>query len=482
MDAILKELKTNPYLKLISDASKNYSQDIYLVGGFLRDLFLRRKKENFDFDFAISHAAIKVSREIARKLRLGFVLLDKVHGSTRIIYKRNGFCCNFDFTDFRGKDILDDLRHRDFTANTLAVNLKAIKNAQGIDDILLDLHSGRADIKARTIRIVSDFSLPEDPLRILRAFSLSAVLDFKIESVTRAAIKKHKGRITSSAFERITEELFKILNSDRAFKTIRAMDELKVLDELMPEIRVMRGVGQGPYHHLDVYRHCLEALRQIEILFSELKRNKNIQNYLSEIISGTHTRRALLKLGAFLHDIGKPASKERIKGKTCFHGHERAGRNIVRIISERLRLSNDERGDLDKMIFWHLRPGYIADIKNLSRRALYRYFRDTQDEAASILLLSIADQRSTRGPLTRGANRKHHEDVCLGLAKEFFRKKKEKKLPRLVDGNDIMRQLKLSPGPIIGKILDEINEAQAAGEIKTKSQALELAKKFIKAK
>ena len=488
MDSILKKLKENPHLKLIADNFKNHPQEIYLVGGYLRDLFLKRKKENMDFDFAVSSQAIKISRAIAGKLKSGFVVLDKEHGSSRIVYAKNGFSYNFDFTDFRGltalstggRDIFADLLHRDFTINSLALNLRAIKNARTIDTVLLDPYSGRADIKARRIREVSDFSLPEDPLRILRAFSLSAILDFKIEPKTKEALRKHKKKISSSAFERIAEELFKILNSENGFKAFKAMDDFRILDEIMPEIKVMRGVGQGPYHHLDVYGHCLEALKQIERLFSELKRSRAIQDYLNKIISATHTKKALLKLGAFLHDIGKPASKERIKGKTCFHGHERLGRNIARETAERLRLSNDEKNALDKMIFWHLRPGYIADIENLTQRAIYRFFRDAGDEAVSILLLSIADQRSTRGPLTRGANRRHHEDVCLGLTREFFRKAKEKKLPPLVNGYDIMRHLKLPPGPLIGKILEEINETRAAGELKTKAEALELARKFVK--
>lgn len=479
MDFSLKELKRNPYLKLISSLAKGYPQEIYLVGGYLRDLFLKRKKESYDFDFAVSSQAINISREIAHKLKSGFVVLDKEHGCARIVYRKDGSSCNFDFTDFRGKDISEDLLHRDFSVNSLAVNVKAISNAKCIEQIVLDSHCARRDIKSKTIRIISDYSLPEDPLRILRAYSLSAVLSFRIEPKTKNAIKKHKDKITSSAFERISEELFKILNSENAFKTFKLMDEFRILDEIMPEIKAMRKVTQGPYHHLDVYGHSLEALRQIEIVFLELKRYKDIQGYLNTVMSGTHTRRALLKLGAFLHDIGKPLSKERIGEKTCFHGHEKVGRNMVREIAQRLRLSNGERSALDKMIFWHLRPGYMADIEDLSRRAKYRFFRDAQDEAVSIVLLSIADQRSTRGPLTRGANRRHHEEVCLGLGKEYFRKKKEKVLPKLINGDDLIKRFKLSPSPLIGKILSEVKEAQGVGEIKTKAQALELAKEII---
>lgn len=476
--SILNHLKNNPHLRIVSDYFRNRPQDIYLVGGYPRDLFLNKKKDSADLDFAVSANAISVSRMLSKKLKSPFVVLDKGHGSSRIIYQKEGSSCNLDFTDFRGKDINEDILHRDFTVNSLAVDLKRLRDGAALKDVLLDEYGAVLDIKSGIIRMISEFSFREDPLRIMRAFSLMAAFSFRIEAKTVKAISKYNKEITSSAFERISEELFKILNSDNTFEVIKSMERHKTLDALIPEIKNMRKVNQGPYHHLDVYNHCLETLRQTEVLLLELRLNKDIQGYLNQAISGTHTRKGLLKFAAFLHDIGKPLAKERLKGKICFYGHERAGRNIVRGIVERLRLSNNDRSALDKMIFWHLRPGYMADIDPLSERAVYKFFRDTQEEAVSVLLLSIADQRSTRGPLTRGSNRGHHEEMCLGLAKRFFKKKKEKKLPKLLDGNQVMRRLKLSPGPVIGKILDEINEAQGAGEIRTKAQALALLDKF----
>lgn len=482
MSSILEELKSNSYLKLIIDISKKYPQSIYLVGGYLRDLFLKRKRDIFDFDFAVSSNAINVSKEIARFFKSGFVVLDKEHGSSRIVYRKNDTCCNFDFTDFRSKDIFEDVLHRDFTINGLAVNIKSIYKSKNLEDILIDPYDGRADIKKKTIREISKFSLLEDPVRILRAFSLMATLDFKIENKTRQAVKKYRKKISSCAVERIAEELFKTFNTQNSFKAISLMDDLGVIDTIIPEVKIMRGVKQGPYHHLDVYRHSLETLRQLEILLNKLKRKKEIQGYLKQIISGTHTRLALLKLGAFLHDIGKPEALEHFEGKTRFHGHERIGRDMTRDIAERLRLSCDERDSLSRMVFWHLRPGYLADIENVSQRAVYRYFRDTKDEGASVLLLSMADQRATRGVLTKDENRKNHEEVCLGLVKEFFRRRKEKRLPRLINGHDLIRHLKLSSGPLIGDILLLIEEAQAMGEIKTKQQALKMARKLVNKK
>ncbi len=490
MKSILSELKTNPCIKLIADYLKDCPQEVYLVGGFIRDLFLGRKKANPDLDFAVSSQAVKLGRALARKLGCGFVVLDEEHGSCRVIYKEGDTYCNFDLTDFRGsttlttsgRDISEDLLLRDFTINSLAADLRRIQPARRIEDILIDKSSAVKDIKRKIIRVVSGDSLVDDPLRILRAFSLSAALDFKIEPGTERLIRKYKDKLCSSAFERITEELFKILNSGNAFRTFKHMDRAGVLEQIFPEIKPMRRLNQGPYHHLDVYQHSLETLKQMERLLPDLKSERDIQDYLDGVISGVRTRRALLKLAAFLHDVGKPVSKRRIKDKICFHGHEKTGRNIVRVISERLRLSADERGALDRIIFWHLRPGYLADMVRLSRKAVYRFFRDTKDEAVSVLLLSISDQRSTRGPLTRGENRRHQEQVCLDLSREFFLRGKEKVVPKLVDGFELMRHFKLPPGPHIGELLEKIKEAQNIGRIASKTEAFKLAEVVLKKK
>jgi len=224
----------------------------------------------------------------------------------------------------------------------------------------------------------------------------------------------------------------------------------------------------------------METLRQLENAITEFKNNREIQDYLEEIISPNRSRRALIKLGALLHDTGKPAALRHEKGKTTFHGHERIGADITKNIAERLKLSNDEMNSLEKIVLWHLRPGYLADNEEVTPRAIFRYFRDTQKEGVSVLLTSLADQRATKGPLTTRQSRVRHEKVVLWLIKEYFRRKKEKKLPRLISGDDLIKKFKLAPSPLIGKILREIEELQAIGKIKTKEEALKTAKKFIK--
>jgi poly(A) polymerase len=295
-------------------------------------------------------------------------------------------------------------------------------------------------------------------------------------------IKAKSAKLTDVSFERIRDELFKIFDCPGSWACLVKLDKLKVLTSIIPEIEVMRGLAQGPYHHLDVWRHSLEALRQMEELFEEARNNPDIQGYINEVVSSERKRRQLMKLGVILHDIGKPKAKRRQGRKVKFYGHERYGLSYVDDISRRLKLSNDETSALRRMVMWHLRPGYLGDTEEPSGRAIFRYFRDAQNESVSTLMLSIADQRATRGRLTTKVSRLRHERVVNRLIKEYFRRQKEAKPVRIVNGDDLIREFKLSPSPLIGEVLSEIEESQAIGKVKTKAEALILARKLIRAK
>jgi poly(A) polymerase len=464
------------FMREVISLSKKRNSQIYLVGGFLRDAIVGRKKDILDLDFAVDKDAIGLARQFANKTKSGFVVLDKEHGCARVIYK--GY--TLDFTDFRGKDLEDDLRHRDFTVNAMALELEKIFSKEDLNNLLVDPYGAVKDLRAKIIRVVARKAFDEDPLRMLRAFSLACIFGFGIDKETIKLIKEKKEKLSGISFERIRDELFKIFDQPDSYDYLVKLDELGILKVIIPEIEIMRGVKQGPYHHLDVWKHTLETVKQADILIKELKKNQEIQSYLNEVISSDRRRRALIKLGALLHDIGKPQARHREDGKTKFHGHERIGLEITKNIAGRLKLSNDELDSLQKMVFWHLRPGYLADNEELSPRAKFRYFRDTAQEGVSTLLLSIADQRSTKGPLTSEESRIQHEKVASGLIKGYFIKKKQKQLARLINGDDLIRKFKLTPSPLFGKILTEIEELQAIGKIKTKKQALKAARKFIK--
>ncbi|MBM3252241.1 MAG: HD domain-containing protein [Candidatus Omnitrophica bacterium] len=466
-------------LKIILETAKKKKVKLYLVGGYLRDTLLQKEKENLDIDFCLKSGAIKFAHTLSRKMKAGFVVLDKTHGCARIVKRIKDKIYTLDFTDFRGKTLEDDLKHRDFTINALSLELDKVFLDEKLDNLLIDPYQGKKDLKAKIIRLVNKKGFDEDPLRILRAFSLSAIFGFKIDQPTLELTRLKRKKLSGVSGERLRDELFKILDGPEAFRYLAQLDKLKILQDIIPEIEIMRGVKQGPYHHLDVWKHTLETARQLELCIAEQNNNPEVRGYLDEFISSNRRRRALIKLGALLHDIGKPSALRRENGKIKFHGHERIGLDITRNIALRLKLSNDESDSLEKMVLWHLRPGYLADNAEITPRAIFRYFRDTDKECVSTLLLSIADQRSTKGPLTSRTSRIHHEKVVLGLIKEYFKRKKQKRPPRLINGDDLIKKFKLEPSPLIGRILSEIEELQAIGKIKSKKIALAKARQII---
>ena len=472
-------LKDKNILRLVYSFSRKKKVKLYLVGGVLRDLMLGRQKQNPDYDFCLKTGAIRFGRKLARELKAGFVVLDQEHGACRLVRKAKDKVFTLDFTDFRGKTLEEDLQHRDFTINAMALELDAVFKSRDTEPFLIDPFCGRQDLRRKFIKAPYRKAFLQDPLRILRCFSFSVLFGFKIDKGTLRLAVEAKKRLAQVSGERVRDELFRIFDTGLAFASFRKLDELKILKVIFPEIEKMRGVNQGPYHHLDVWQHSLETLRQMEALFVELERSRDIQDYLEEVISSERRRKSLMKLAALLHDIGKPNALRRKDGKIIFRGHERKGADISRVIIKRLKLSNDEMDALLKMILWHLRPGYLGDQEEVTPRAAFRYFRDTASEAVSTLLLSIADQRSTRGRLTTRQSRIQHERIVFGLVREYFRRKKQKPLVRLINGHDLIKKFKLEPSPLIGKILSKIDELQAIGRIKNKRQAMEAAGRMV---
>ena len=464
---------SKPFRAIVTLAKKG-GKEIYLVGGFLRDQLAGREKSGLDLDFSMASGAIEFGRHVARALRAGFVVLDREHGCSRVVYKdkTRGLAYTFDFVDFRGKDLKEDLRKRDFTVNALALPVPFTAKTR-----LIDLGGGRRDLKDRVVRVCDPSAFDEDPLRILRAFSMSAIFGMKIEHGTMRLIRKKKQMLKGVAGERMRDELFKILDSPDSWRYLCALDKEGILEIVIPQVRVMHNVKQGGYHHLDVWRHSLETVKKLdELLFGEVCR-KECEAYLNQTLAGDRRRRQLMKLAALLHDIGKPEAYEVKAGKTMFHGHERIGRVIADSISDKLKLSTKEKFALDTIIFWHLRPGYLGDNEVLTKRAVFRYFRDTGEEAVSVLLMSVADQRATRGPLATAESRRRHERNSFELLRRYFERKKEKPFVRLVGGDDLIKKCKLAPGPLFSKILSVVEEAQVEGQFKTKTEALMYAKK-----
>ncbi|KPK41917.1 MAG: hypothetical protein AMJ78_04105 [Omnitrophica WOR_2 bacterium SM23_29] len=467
-ESIIKALKVN--------AAKD-KRKVYLVGGFIRDLLIKGRSEALEMDFAVDDLTLEFAGNVAAQLNGTFIPLDEERGIARVMLKGE---FQLDFNRFKGRTIESDLKARDFTINAIACDIANIKMLEDIKNFLLDPCHGRSDIQNRLIRATNPNSFADDPLRILRAFTFAAAFGFEIEPKTFNLIKTTIPQLKAMAGERVRDELSKILEVGNSIKYIRMLDELKIFDEIVPEVELMRGVRQGPYHHLDIWDHSIDSLAQLEELLNEFSRDMDLNTYLSRPITDSRKAIWIVKLGALLHDIGKPRAREITEtGKIRFHGHEAAGVELIQPIAKSLRLSAKERTLLEDIILFHLRAAQLANAKDVTKRAVLRLLRDMKDSTPAVCLVTIADKRATRGELMKISKRDSIEELSLRLIKEYFAAKKVKIKPkRLLTGDDIIELLKIPSGHIIGTILKEIEESQAEGTIKNRDEALRLAKKI----
>ena len=448
---------------------------VYLVGGYVRDLMLGR--ETRDIDIAVEGSALEVARRAAAALGGSFVPLDQERGIARVVGE--GF--SLDFVPLKG-EISRDLAARDFTVDAIALTL---------DGEVVDPFGGREDLEARLIRALGERAFEEDPVRLLRAVRLAGELGFEIEGRTQGWISSRAGDLRRVAGERSREELMRLLSLPRAREGVGLLDRLGLLLVVFPELGEEKGVVQPPEHYWDVYQHSLAAVGAVGFLLrqgngwpeealAEEPWGPFLEGHFGGLLGG-FPRWAHLKLTALLHDIGKPRKRTEEGGRIRFIGHAQEGAEMLQAVMERLRFSRRETELVQTMVIHHLRPAQMGrDGEPPTRRAIYRYFRDTGEAAIDTLFLSLADHLATRGPLLDMAEWRRHAQATAFALEEHLRSLREVPPPKLVDGCDIMELFHLPPGPIIGELLEGLREAQAAGEVGSREEALAWVEKQLK--
>jgi poly(A) polymerase len=450
----------------------------YLVGGFVRDLLLRR--ETADIDIAVSQDGVEIAQKVADALDGKFVLLDKMNRVGRVIVGGEARW-ELDFTTFQGS-IEDDLAERDFTIDAIAVNPGEV----GKDAHLIDPFKGRVDLKKGVIRAVSETAFQSDAARLLRTVRLAAELGFSVESHTEALIKENCHLIAGVAGERIREELLRLLAAPHSERFLPYLDELGLVKAIIPELAEAKGVKQPKEHFWDVFDHSLETVIAVDFILREgtwqyagdevlaaTPWSELLAQHFSLEVSRGSSRRSLLKLAALLHDVAKPQTKAIAQdGRMRFLGHGKLGAEVVVGILERLRFSSKEIKLVEVMVREHLRPGQMSQQGLPTRRAIYRYFRDTGGAGIDILFLSLADHLATRGPNLELAGYQEHARMVEYVLTQHLEEERVTTPPKLISGHDLINTFGLSPGPKIGKLLEAVREAQASGEITTREEAL----------
>ena len=466
------------------------SQEIYLVGGAVRDLLLGRRVK--DFDFLVPENAIQLGRRVANALGTGFYPLDVARDFGRVLIDEGNDRLILDFIRFQGKDIDEDLAARDLTINAMAIDLRQ-------PDALLDPSGGAGDLLAKRVRACSATSFSSDPVRIVRAVRMAAAFGMRIEPETRKQMKAAVGGLAAGSPERLRDEFFKLLAAPKPGTSIQALDLLGVLEVMFPEIQPLRKLEQPSPHAFDVWDHTLQVLKKLDLVLELLGANVSLEGaadmqsglifqrlgryrpelarHLQEEIVPDHTRLALLCFAALFHDAGKATTQSRDEtGRIHFYEHENVGAAMAADRGRALHLSNAEVEVVETVVRHHGRP-YLLTKEGGSpgRRAIYHFFRDTGSAGVEICLLSLADFMGKFGGQVPQDDLAKHLDTLRALLEGYFDHPQEQvSPPALINGEDLMRELGLQPGPKIGELLEAVREAQAAGEVGDREGALEL--------
>ena len=469
-------------LQFLSVIARDRPSGIYLAGGTVRDLLLGRKPA--DVDITLCCHAGAWARELARLAGGTFVELGREEDAGRVVWRGE----TFDFSSFRSGAVTieQELAARDLSVNAMALSIDPLVNRAACrsneEFMVIDVVGGRADLAAGVIRLCSAQAIRDDPLRLLRVFRFGATLDFSVEAATLDRVERERQLIARIARERIAHELDIIMESRRAGHAFSLMAQTGLLFEIMPELLAGVGMEQPASHHLDVFDHLLETLRQAERIERDPGyffpgKGAVMQAWLAR----KHNRR-LLKWAALFHDLGKPASygmNEDKGGRITFYNHDRAGVSLFAGIAERLRWSGLDIRTVSLLIGLHMRPFFLANNARqdaLTLKACLRLVRKVENNLPGLFMLAMADALAGKG---EDSPEKMEQEVAA-LFERLYQVWREHVVPvneakPLLTGRDLIDELGLAPGPMFRHILDRVREAQMEHRISTRTQALALA-------
>ncbi|MCP4540250.1 MAG: HD domain-containing protein [Chloroflexi bacterium] len=495
MSVMIVDLPDWPWQAVLQVANER-GANVWLVGGAVRDALLDRPVH--DWDFAVDKDALGLARSVANVLGGAYFPLDVERGAGRVVLMgADTTRLELDFAVLRGKDLEADLGTRDFTINALAVDESGA---------LVDLTESKADLDARRIRVTNECAFQDDPVRLLRAVRMEAGLDFEIEPQTATWVRRDAALLALSSAERVRDEFVRLLMVQNAVAHLRRLDEFDLLPYVVPELESLKRVTQSSPHRFDVWQHTLLVVDTLEGVvaavtgrevgarfssdvlssaWSDIGRLLNqfaddVATHLAVEVSSRRDRAGLLKLAALLHDIGKLETwSQGEDGHIHFHNHDLVGAQMAATRLQELRFSRDEVERMRVLVGQHLRPAHLARAEHVTRRAVYRYFRATGCGGVDVVLLALADHLATYGPNLQEDRWARMLEMAETLLTHCFKRYEETvDPPTLVTGGDLLGELEMSPGPRVGWLLETVREAQAAGEIQTREEALAFASRI----
>ncbi|MDR3609386.1 MAG: CCA tRNA nucleotidyltransferase [Ignavibacteriaceae bacterium] len=435
------------FLSACTETAGELATQVFIIGGFVRDLVLGR--ESSEIDFLVLENGTDFATTYAGKLGVKNVTVFKNFGTAHFRYQEY----DLEFVGARKESyernsrkptvftgsFSDDINRRDFTINTLAISLNKDNYGE-----LIDTYGGMIDIENKLIRTPIDpfITFDDDPLRIMRAFRFASQLNFQIDETVLQAANKLRDRLKIVSQERITDEFLKILSSDAPATGLIQLYKSGVLEIIFPEIANLAGVDQRQdYHHKDVFYHTCMVVDNIS------KMTDNIW----------------LRFAALVHDIAKPQTKKFVEGTGwTFHGHEELGARMIKTLFKRMKLPFNKIEYVEKLVRLHLRPIALAK-EEVTDSAIRRLIVAAGEDLADLIILCRADITSkNQEKVSRYLE--NYENVMKKVW-EVEDKDKLRAFQSPVNGEEIMRICNLSPSRQVGEIKSAIEEAILDGKI-----------------
>ncbi len=454
------KINLSPFVKEIIGKFLTNNQEIYIVGGAVRDLIM--DKEIHDWDFTTN-----ASPEIILSLfpdgfydnSFGTVGIvnptdekNKKPGDKIPVYEITTFRKEMGYTDGRhpdkvswGKTLEEDLIRRDFTINAMALNPTVDDKKNIIDFELIDPHQGQKDIKNKLIRAVGNPQerFQEDALRMLRAVRIATQLNFSIENETFQAIKGNINLLDKISGERVRDELLKLLACPFAADGYLILRNSGLAEKILPEVEKGFGIEQkspGRHHILDVGNHLVQSLR------------------------ASKSTDSIVNLAILLHDVGKPAvARVQKDGVITFYNHEVMGTSLTNNIAKRLKLSKHQSEKLTTLVRWH----QFSVNEDQTDKAIRRFIKNVGKEYIEDMLQLRTADRLGGGALETSWRMELFKKKIIEVQKEPFLITDLK-----INGSEIMKTLKITPGLLIGELLKQMFEAVVDKKIKNEKSAL----------
>ena len=434
----------SPLYRAIQREAEHLGVEVYVIGGFVRDLLLGRP--NTDIDLVANTKGLELAQACAKALGIKKVDIFKTYGTAHFRYKQ----LDIEFVNARKESysresrkpdveqgtLEDDQNRRDFTINALAISLQAHNFGEVIDPF-----NGLADLENKILRtpLDPDITYSDDPLRMMRAARFASQLNFEIHDDVLAAMSSMASRISIISAERVREEFTKLLMSDHPRSGITILVDTGIAELVLPEIPKLRLEIDEHHHHKDVYEHSITVLEQA-IAQEERLGGPNL----------------VIRLAALLHDIGKPKTRNLIDGGgVSFHHHEVVGARLSKARMKALRFDNETIDAVETLVALHLRFHGYGDGE-WTDSAVRRYVRDAGDLLTHLHVLTRADCT------TRNAKKADRlARIYDGLEARIAKLSEEEELSKIrpdLDGAQVMSLLALKPSADVGKALDFLME------------------------